>query len=46
MLCCVIAGAVFAAVFHQLSRLPIVGGYFLRRREKLSRASEWRLFDE
>ena len=46
MLCCVIAGALFAAVFHELARLPLVGRYFRRRRDALARASEWRLFDD
>jgi hypothetical protein len=46
MLCCVIAGVVFAAITHQLARLPVVGGYFRRKHEKLARATEWRLFDD
>jgi hypothetical protein len=46
MLCCVLAGVVVAAITQQLIRLPFIGAYFRRRQEELSRATEWRLFDD
>ena len=43
MLCCVIAGALFALLSARLGRLPILGAYFRARQNAQPDASAWRL---
>ena len=43
MLCCVIAGALFALVTAKLGRVPILGAYLRARQSAQVDASAWRL---
>ena len=43
MLCCVVAGALFALAMAKLRRVPIIGGYIKVRELEQSDASNWRL---